>query len=133
MELKEQKNGIEERMASTLDVMEKHSHSEDEMTYEEAQRCYLTDIEALKGIEELEYNRQIHQLKLEEEQRKQKEESSLFKKIWPIFLDVANMSVKVAGAIAVPLTIANLSYAKEEDMKLKNGSVWGLLGKKFDK
>lgn len=50
-----------------------------------------------------------------------------------ILYKVVTIAISAAGVILVPNMLANKSYQQEQDMKLKNGSIWNLIGKRFDK
>ena len=42
------------------------------------------------------------------------------------------IAATTATAIFVPLTLADKAYDEEKAFKLKNGTIWNLIGKKFD-
>ena len=44
---------------------------------------------------------------------------------------VLGVVISAIGSIAVPIILAKVAYAEENDMKIKNGTVWNLIGKKF--
>lgn len=44
---------------------------------------------------------------------------------------VLGVMISAIGSIAVPIILANIAYTEENDMKIKNGTVWNLIGKKF--
>lgn len=49
--------------------------------------------------------------------------------LFPVLLEA---SISAATGIGVPLALGHLSYKNDQDLNLKNGSIWGLIGKKFD-
>ena len=44
---------------------------------------------------------------------------------------VLGVVISAIGSIAVPIILAKVAYTEENDMKIKNGTVWNLIGKKF--
>ena len=44
---------------------------------------------------------------------------------------VLGVVISAVGSIAVPIILAKVAYTEENDMKIKNGTVWNLIGKKF--
>ena len=44
---------------------------------------------------------------------------------------VLGVAISAIGSIAVPIILAKVAYTEENDMKIKNGTVWNLIGKKF--
>ena len=44
---------------------------------------------------------------------------------------VLGVVISAFGSIAVPIILAKVAYTEENDMKIKNGTVWNLIGKKF--
>lgn len=48
-------------------------------------------------------------------------------------LKIGTLLVSVAGAIVVPQILADKSYDNEKDMSIKNGTIWNLIGRRFDK
>lgn len=44
---------------------------------------------------------------------------------------VLTLLVSIAGAVFVPLSLGQLAYKNEQDMSLKNGTVWNLIGRTF--
>ena len=44
---------------------------------------------------------------------------------------VFGVVISAIGSIAVPIILAKVAYTEENDMKIKNGTVWNLIGKKF--
>ena len=44
---------------------------------------------------------------------------------------VLGVVISGIGSIAVPIILAKVAYTEENDMKIKNGTVWNLIGKKF--
>lgn len=131
MDLIKHQEGIEKEMISMLEDME--GISECEMKYEEAQKCYLNHIEAEKRLEELAFTKQMNQLKLESEQKRIKDESSVVKKAWGVTKDVLDIGIKVAGVVLVPIYVVTKAYDGDKDMKLVNGRIWNMLGRKFDR
>lgn len=46
---------------------------------------------------------------------------------------VGTFIVSSVSAIGVPIYLAHLAYRNDQQMNLKNGTIWNLIGKKFDK
>ena len=44
---------------------------------------------------------------------------------------VLGVVISAIGSIAVPIILAKVAYTEENDMKIKNGTVWNLIGKRF--
>lgn len=46
-------------------------------------------------------------------------------------LKVAGVAVSAIAGIGVPIYLADKAYDEEKQMKLKNGTIWNLIGKAF--
>lgn len=46
-------------------------------------------------------------------------------------LKIGTFGVSLAGAILVPNMLANKAYANDAEFKLKNGTIWNLIGRSF--
>ena len=44
---------------------------------------------------------------------------------------IAGLAISAVAGIGVPVYLANKAYDEEADLKLKNGTVWNLIGKSF--
>lgn len=48
-------------------------------------------------------------------------------------LKIGTLIVSAVAGIGIPIYLANMSYEHDQRLDMKNGSIWNLIGKKFDK
>ena len=46
---------------------------------------------------------------------------------------IGTLIVSAVAAIGIPLVLADKAYEHDQNMDMKNGTIWNLIGKKFDK
>lgn len=46
---------------------------------------------------------------------------------------IGTLLVSAVAAIGIPLILADKAYENDQELKMKNGTIWNLIGKKFDK
>lgn len=53
-------------------------------------------------------------------------------KVIRVIREVVDTGLRVCGTIGVPLFLGWLAYNGDKDLKMVNGRVWNLVGRKFD-
>lgn len=71
-------------------------------------------------------------LKRYEELLRLREELKPAAKGWSIADSILDKGIRIAGSIGVPLFLGWLAYSGDRELKMANGRVWNLVGKKFD-
>lgn len=97
----------------------------------ETQKTFLVNGMSDVPVDSKEYEQMLKQYKTlvetEEMIRKGKKERSPFEIVYKIL----TLGVSILGVVFVPLSLGKLAYDNDQDMSMKNGTIWNLVGKKF--